>query len=419
MPQKADVGKQEYEVWLARNPTLGGISEALGFAHIFTSAWFIGALTALFLSLAACEYTQIKTAYKNLTAPFVISQDLIVDFPFEKKIASTNHKEAMALIQSELVRRRFRVITQDYKEQSIIRARRFYYAWLGSSLFHFTLVLILIGGIISAVTRAEGYAELAEGQVFSESHSNYVRLEEGPLFGEQHKGFQLRLDKLSDEYWPNGSLRKVSSKVTLINRDKVVQRSTIEVNRPLVYRGTVIYQSYDKFGYATRLIIRTPDRLPSVGLIFLPRPKGEMVETTIHPPETDYTIYSQLLYQQTPPFLQIHVTRNGQSIYRGAVELGKEVKFNGTSLRFDKLLRWSGFSIVQDLGVTVIFYGFWLSFFALLLIIFFSPQELIFCLSEFGDGVLVHGVGRSKRARLAWTKDTDTVINEIILSLET
>lgn len=417
MPQKADLSKEAYETWRSSNPTLSVISETLGFTHVFTSFWFITVLLVLFLSLVACEYTQAKTAFKSLRAPFVISQEVPIRLPFERKILGKDRKEICVALGSVLKQRRFKVINANYENESQLRARRFYFGWLGSPLFHLGLILILIGAIISAATRMQGYFELGEGQTLAESHSSYIKLEEGPFFKEQHKEFEIELNKFVDEYWPNGALRRVQSEITLFDQGVSKYRGTIEVNEPLKCKGAIIYQSYRYFGYATKLTLHSRGEPASTGLVYFPRSSGGTAETIIYPPETDYSIDARLFYEKKPAILQLHVKREGETVYTGTIKLSQAANFEETSLRFDEVLRWSGFSIVQDRGVSIILNSFWLSFAALLMIIFFTPQELVFTITDSVDGVIVRSGGRGKRRRLAWGQDVKAVAEEVLLNL--
>ncbi len=179
----------------------------------------------------------------------------------------------------------------------------------------------------------------------------------------------------------------------------------------------VVYQNANQFGYATQLTLKPEGGSESTGLVLFPRAKGKIAETTIYPPGTNYEIDSRLFHQKKPPVLQIRIKKEGQSVYTGMLKLGKEVEFGNDLLHFDELVRWSAFSAIQDRGIGIVFNSFWLSFGALLLIIFFSPQELIFSLTEREDSVLVKGGGRGKRSRLPWGQDVNATVEEVLSGL--
>ncbi|MDP3013546.1 MAG: cytochrome c biogenesis protein ResB, partial [Candidatus Subteraquimicrobiales bacterium] len=426
VPQQADLGKQEYEAWCSRNPTFAFLFETLGFTHIYSSWWFIIILSFLLSSLVTCGYAQFKTAYKFLRTSFRATKNLGNNLPHGVTLSRVSRSKILKKVQSELHRRRFKVIHKAYGDEIILRARRFYFAWLGTFLFHMGLILILLGGLISVATRAEGYIELGEGQIFTERRDNYQRLETGPLFGANHKNFQIRLDSFKDEYWPDGALRRAQSKVSIIDGGRMVGERIIEVSDPLKYRGVTFYQSPSYFGYAPKLTLEVPGRPESAGLVHFPpsEEKGQGVETTIYPPGTEYEIEAQLFYGEKPPSMRIHVFEKGEgtesrkNFYTGVLKLGEKVEFGEVSLRFDDLVRWSGFTVVQDKGVGIIIYSFYFAAVCLLMIILLPPQELIFCIRENGDKLLVRAGGRGRRSRLPWGAESETVAQDILSTLE-
>ncbi len=149
-------------------------------------------------------------------------------------------------------------------------------------------------------------------------------------------------------------------------------------------------------------------------MVLFPRAREGIAETTIYPPGTVYEIDSKLSYRKKPPLMKIHVRKQNQTVYRGVLEFNDEVRFEDYRLRFDKLVRWSAFSLVHDRGIGIVFNSFWLSFAALLLIIFFSPQEVILELTDSEDGVLVKAGGRGKRSRLPWGQNVDITVGELL-----
>lgn len=426
MPQRADLGEQEYEAWRSKNPTFAILSETLGFTHIYSSWWFIIILSFLLSSLITCGYAQFKTAYKFLRTPFKITKDLGDNLPHGVTLSRVSHLKAQERVEYELCRRRFKVIHKTYGDEIILRARRFYFAWLGTFLFHMGLILILLGGLISVATRAEGYIELGEGQIFTERRDNYQKLETSPLFGANHKYFQIRLDSFEDEYWPDGALRRAQSKVSIIDGGRMVGERIIEVSDPLKYRGVTFYQSPSYFGYAPKLTLELSGRPESTGLVHFPpsEEKSWGAETTIYLPGTEYEIEAQLFYTARPPSMRIHVFKDGKgaesrkSLYTGVLKLGEKVELEEVSLRFDDLVKWSGFTVVQDKGVGIIICSFYFAAVCLLMIILLPPQELIFCIREDRDGCLVRAGGRGKRSRLPWGAESETVAQDILSTLE-
>jgi cytochrome c biogenesis protein len=88
------------------------------------------------------------------------------------------------------------------------------------------LIVIIAGGLVSALFSQRIAIALLEGQT-----------EKIP-----DKGFSIRLDKFSTEFYPDGSVKDWKSLVSVIENGQVLSQKMIEVNRPLAYGGLEFFQ---------------------------------------------------------------------------------------------------------------------------------------------------------------------------------
>ncbi|MBI4300598.1 MAG: cytochrome c biogenesis protein ResB [Chloroflexi bacterium] len=99
---------------------------------------------------------------------------------------------------------------------------------LSSMVAHYSMILILLGGIIGAW---KGFSIQSFGMVEGEARSV------------PYTDFQVRLDKAEERYNPDGSIRDWYSHVTVLENGKPVKEKAIEVNHPLNYKGVSFYQA--------------------------------------------------------------------------------------------------------------------------------------------------------------------------------
>ena len=131
-------------------------------------------------------------------------------------------------------KRRFGVVTQGALG----------YAWkgritrLGSPISHLGIVIILLGGFLTAWVSREGVVDLAEGEETGEMR---LRLSpDQPV----SLGFTLRCDDFETGFFPKTRIpSKYISSLTVIGSQNAVRTGQVEVNRSMVVNGWTIHQS--------------------------------------------------------------------------------------------------------------------------------------------------------------------------------
>lgn len=106
----------------------------------------------------------------------------------------------------------------------------------GSLLSHLSIVVILAGGLLSAVTgfRYAPPIYLAAGESLTVSEG----------------GFTVRVDAARTEFSGSGVVSEYVSDVTVLEGGRELRSERVEVNRPLVHRGIGVYQ-YEMLPSAT------------------------------------------------------------------------------------------------------------------------------------------------------------------------
>lgn len=109
--------------------------------------------------------------------------------------------------------------------------------YLGSTIVHLSLLLFLIGGMVSLVTGTRGQVVLQRGE--STSLAVLPNGAKIPL------GFTVRLDRFTVAFyddWPDRP-KSFTSSVTVTRRDGSTFQKDIMVNHPLMLNGVTMYQS--------------------------------------------------------------------------------------------------------------------------------------------------------------------------------
>lgn len=106
----------------------------------------------------------------------------------------------------------------------------------GTVVIHLSIILILLGGLTSAITHKKGFIGIFEGE-----------MKKIALVTETEKfmlPFYIRLDMFETEYYPTGQVKEWRSHITIVDQanHKTVSE-IIKVNTPFSYRGWNIYQA--------------------------------------------------------------------------------------------------------------------------------------------------------------------------------
>ncbi len=113
----------------------------------------------------------------------------------------------------------------------ICSLNRFKTAWkgkLGSFIIHLSILIILLGGIISSLVGFKEYLYLKEAEVSQVPQTN----------------FYIKLNKFWLEYYSDSRVIKdYKSNLTIIEDGKEILAKTIEVNYPLSYKRIRFYQA--------------------------------------------------------------------------------------------------------------------------------------------------------------------------------
>ncbi|MGB9907417.1 MAG: cytochrome c biogenesis protein ResB [Candidatus Saccharicenans sp.] len=209
-------------------PGLAGLVRFLQFDHLFRSPLFLSLVFLFLLNLFFCSVQQLPARVKRLK---VRSDETLV-----YRTGSLDKKEDLKLVEwlennplqlASLFRQRgFRVHLAQQGERKSFLARKGLPGLFGPELVHLGLIIIIAGGLVSAIFSQRLTLALMEGQ------------------SEQVPGrsFSLRLDRFSTEYYPDGSVKDWKSLVSVLENGQVRRQQVIEVNHPLKYERWHVFQ---------------------------------------------------------------------------------------------------------------------------------------------------------------------------------
>lgn len=221
------------EEYIARYGQLANLFNRLQLTKLYQSSWFITLLFLFALNVIVCTLTRLSPKLRRIFQP-----------KFEKEVnkilalkIKDRFKKSGSLEKTRGETKRvahffhYHLREENDKNKILLLARKKTLGCFGSDVVHIGLLVILAGGIISGLGSFRKNLALSERQITSVPNA----------------AFKIKLDKFETEYYSNGSVRDWKSTLTVIEKEKPIVTKTIEVNRPLSYRGYVFYQS--SFGW--------------------------------------------------------------------------------------------------------------------------------------------------------------------------
>ncbi|MBM3293233.1 MAG: cytochrome c biogenesis protein ResB [Candidatus Aminicenantes bacterium] len=223
--------------YAARYGGLAGILVRFQFTDLYHSLWFIALLGFFGLNTAVCTLTRLSPKLRRARRPQVAADP--------KSLAARNPKdrfrrsEGLPAVRTEaeeaLRAAGYRVRSEKAETRVSILGRKRIAGIFGPDVVHLGLLVLLAGGIVSGLGGFKTQIVLREGET-------------APV---PKAAFEIRLDKFTTEYYPDGSVKDWTSAVTVLEDNAPLRTADIEVNHPLSHGGFNFYQMSYGFDWET------------------------------------------------------------------------------------------------------------------------------------------------------------------------
>lgn len=363
IPQKGRVSPAEILEWQGRYPFLSKLVAFTGLDHVYTTWWFLLLFTILFLNMSLITWGLVKRVRRKAKGLHRFSEGAssyysLGDFPYQK--------EAVNSLERILNQKRYSII----KVGGEVYARKGWFGIWGGTILHIGLVIILIGAVISGLTRFNGYTEIGVGQGFDEKKESYLQSSYGVLFPGHRDGIHVFLEKVEEK--DIGGMEAILSTITITDSGRHAVTKTIRMNEPLSYKGMKIYQSRYT-GPAILFAIYGPDGLKT-GYVNLQSFNGRKTSGLFVLPGTPFQ--AKVEYALGSEFIDLEVRRERTLVYRGPMMVKGTLNLEDWRLVLVSINRWSGMIVAYDWAVPIVFSGFWICIAGVAIMGLFDPREI-------------------------------------------
>jgi cytochrome c biogenesis protein len=208
---------------------LAGLFTALQLTRLYSSAWYLALLLLFALNTIVCTVTRFGPKWNKAFGPAAAAEAQALQAArFKARFRlPASLEQAKERLSGTLRGRGYRLAEAASEAGVTLVARRRRLGRFGSDVVHLGLLVILAGGLTSALAGKRAPVALREGETADVPGA----------------AFSVRLDRFDTEYYPQGGVKDWKSTVTVVEAGVPVLTRVVEVNRPLTYRGFALYQS--------------------------------------------------------------------------------------------------------------------------------------------------------------------------------
>ncbi|MEM8545723.1 MAG: cytochrome c biogenesis protein [Cyanobacteria bacterium P01_H01_bin.119] len=372
----------------------------VGLDHVYRTWWFLSLLILFGASLTACTFTRQLTALRwfSRTWNFYTRPR-----QFSKLALSSDLPEAtLADLTPLLNQRRYRIFRRDdalYAHKGIVGR-------IGPIVVHASMLLILVGAVVGAMTGFFAQEMVPSGQTFQIRNV----FEAGPWAASQiPRDWSVKVNRFWIDYTPEGNIDQFYSDLSVLNQaGETVKQKTISVNHPLRYRNVTLYQA-DWGIAAVRLKINNSPILELPMAQLDTGGQGRLWGTWV-PLKPDLSEGVSLVAKDLQGTLLIY-DQTGQLI--STVRAGMSTEIGDRLLAIADIVGSTGLQIKADPGIPIVYAGF--GFLMAGVVMSYISHSQIWALES--EGRLFIG-GRTNRAQVGFERELLDILAQLAEQIE-
>ncbi len=293
--------------WIRAHSSWVPLAEKFGLFDVFGSWWFTAIYILLLVSVVGCIVPRYRALFRQIRSRPRTGGPLDGFPQYHANLVDEPPDAVLAEADRVLRRGRFRTVRAD----GTIAAEKGHLREAGSIIFHTAFLILLVGIVLGKGFGFTGQVAVVEGDRFTDTNVSYDNLHEGRFFGDRHRGFSVQLDDFAVSYRPDFLPKDFVSHVRLYDDDRLVRRTRIRVNEPLVYRGVSVFQA--DWGWAPRVVVAQNGKvLSDAPVITLPERRGDFRIGVVKVPQTKPSQLGLELYF----FQDLDTTENSEPFNR-------------------------------------------------------------------------------------------------------
>ncbi len=210
----------------------------LGIFDMYHSWWFQLLLVLLTINIIVCSIERMSAHRRVLFAgkpSFKLSR--FRNLKQRETFKSNRSADELREISQQLIKRYYRHSATEATEHGFaVYGEKGRWTRFGVYTVHFSVVLLLVGGLLGSIFGFDGYVNIPEGEsiqhVQIRNNTRTIPLD-----------FEIRCEDFDVSFYDTGAPKEFRSSLTILEGGRPVLKKDIIVNDPLRYKGINIYQS--------------------------------------------------------------------------------------------------------------------------------------------------------------------------------
>jgi cytochrome c biogenesis protein len=234
------IPQQEGAMDLAQrlSPRLVSFLNSLQLFDLYHSVWFRLIIGLLALNLIVCSIDRFPASLKLYRASPQPDRDKPYEnLPSHRVLSTKGELSAVSGQVASSLKGKYRKVEHKETDKGhFVSAEKGKSSYFSVYMVHFSVLLILIGGILGSFFGFEGFVNIPEGEtvdtVISRQSGAPVKLP-----------FEVRCDRFLVAFYDNGAPKEYRSDLSFISQGKVATQGALIVNDPITFMGISFYQS--------------------------------------------------------------------------------------------------------------------------------------------------------------------------------
>lgn len=410
VPQREIVGGEVYADWLRDTGLLGSVAESLAMHRIFYSWPFLLLMGLLGLNLLFCTLRRLRSQTRQRVPRTLVAP------------ASAETIEIAAAMDLDgtlaAVMPRWKVHRPGDRQWLFVRGDLG--RW-GSLFAHLGMLLVIVAGVVSGLTRFSGELVIIEGQTVVDSADHYISVSQTPALGGGFTGAELTMHEASFTY--DGDV--VTDAVAVMSDAAGGPVREVRVNRPFRTQGKA-YLLYSS-GLAVPLRVTAGERVLLDAVVSLGEQVPEGFSDTVvladgrnmritAVPDSSVPAGDTVARRMDVVAPEVRMSIDDGEVF--AVAAGQQEAVDGASVQVDGIRYWNSFLARSDKGLPIAYVAFAMVMAGMLVRWLDVDTRVAVVVDDDGDlrvwGRSTLGSGASDRAiasirrELATTQDCET-----------
>jgi len=242
----------------------GKLMLGLSMHNLYGSMWYVALVVLLCLSTLACGCKATQRAARRMRLPSgEVTHETVTSMRRHREATSPMRVDKALERSSAALRRLGYAVRQERGDDGSgwVVGRKFRWAVWASPMLHFSLLLIVVGGVVGLLPGVgfRSQLRLVEGETY-DGNAPPPLPPHAQAAGATRARFDLALTLRSFNmtYYPDGAVKEYESEVVVTRDGERMAEKRIRVNRPLSVAGVSLCQSSWDLGSVV-VSVRAPD----------------------------------------------------------------------------------------------------------------------------------------------------------------